>query len=141
MSLTRQPETDWRQLRERMNYLFENAGQADAPQLWAPVVDVSETKDAIVLQAELPGLKKNEIDIQLTGDTLTLSGERKLEQNQRGEQFHRVERQYGRWQRQFQIEVPIDAGQVSASYTDGVLTVRLPKQESVKPRQIEIQTK
>ena len=109
--------------------------------LWAPVVDVSETKDAIVLEAELPGIKKDEIDIQLNGDTLVLRGERKFEQTQRGEQFHRIERQYGAWQRSFQIEVPIDAQNVAANYENGVLTVTLPKAEAVKPRQIQISTK
>jgi HSP20 family protein len=138
----RRPDADWQQLRERMNHLLENAqGEDDSTPLWAPVVDVSENKDEIVLQAELPGMKKEEIDIQLTGETLTISGERKLERTQRGEQFHRVERQYGRWQRQFQIEIPIDTEKVSASYQDGVLTVRLHKQEAVKPRHIEIEAK
>lgn len=141
MSLVRQREPDWRQLRERMNHLFEGANEASAPTMWAPVVDVFENKNEIVLQAELPGLKKDEIDIQLTGDTLTLAGERKLEQIRHGEQFQRVERQYGRWQRQFQIGVPIDAAKIAANYQDGVLTVRLPKQEAVKPRQIRIELK
>jgi HSP20 family protein len=107
---------------------------------WAPVVDVSESKEEIVLEAELPGMKKDEIDIQLNGDTLTLRGERQFEQAQKNEQYHRIERQYGAWQRSFQIEVPIDASRVSADYEQGVLTVRLPKSESLKPRQIEIQT-
>ena len=136
------PQTDQLQeLRNRMNRVFEESGGNDAPRLWAPVVDVAETEHEIVLQAELPGMKKDDIDIQLTGDTLTLRGERKQQAAQRGEHFHRIERQYGAWQRSFQIEVPIDAERVAASYEEGVLTLRLPKREEVKPRQIAIDVK
>jgi HSP20 family protein len=126
------------QLQQRMNRLFE--GGEGGAQLWAPVVDVTENENEIVLEAELPGMKKDEIDIQLNGDTLTLRGERQLEQSQKDEQYHRVERQYGAWQRSFQIEIPIDAQKVSADYESGVLTVRLPKAEEIKPRQIEIKS-
>ena len=127
------------ELRSRMNRFFE--GEGGSPQFWAPVVDIVENEGEIVLEAELPGMKKEEIDIQLNGDTLTLRGERKIERSQKGEQYHRVERQYGAWQRSFQIEIPIDSQKVSADYNGGVLTVRLPKAEEIKPRQIEISTK
>jgi len=132
------------ELRERMNQILQESGghnHDNAPTLWAPAVDVSESEHEIVLQAELPGMSKDDIDIQLTGDTLTLRGERKLQQAQRGEHFHRIERQYGAWQRTFQIETPIDAQRVQASYEDGVLIVHLPKQAAVKPRQIAIDVK
>jgi HSP20 family protein len=131
------------QLQELQNWRSRLLAGEDenATRLWAPVVDVSETPDEIVLEAELPGMKKDEIEIQLNGDTLVLRGERKFEQTQRGEQFHRIERQYGAWQRSFQIEVPIDAQNVAANYEHGVLTVRLPKAEAVKPRQIAISAK
>ncbi len=145
---------DMQALRNRMNRLFEEAGRGqqtsardgegsagNAPRLWAPVVDVVETETEIVLHAELPGMRKEEIDIQLSGDTLTLRGERQLQSATRGENFHRIERQYGAFQRTFGIETPIDAANVSASYEHGVLTVRLPKQQEQKPRQIEIQVK
>jgi len=140
--LMRPRADELQELRSRMNRIFENRfDDESAPRLWAPAVDVAETQDAIILHAELPGMKKEDIDIQLHGDTLTLRGERKQETPQRGEHYHRIERQYGAWQRTFQIEVPIDTARVGASYEDGVLTVRLPKQEAVKPRQIEIQVK
>ena len=138
MSLMRS-NPQWQQMQELRNRLLQDESE-NTPRLWAPVVDVSETPNEIVLEAELPGMKRNEIDIELNGETLTLRGERKFEQTQRGEQFHRIERQYGAWQRSFQIEVPIDAQKVSANYEQGLLTVRLPKAESLKPRQIEIQT-
>ena len=135
----RQFPQDLQHLRGEMNRLLQET--PEAPQLWAPVVDVNESDNEIVLQAELPGMKKDDIDIQLTGDTLTLRGERKQKAAQRGEHFHRIERQYGAWQRNFQIEVPIDAERVSASYEEGVLTLRLPKREEIKPRQIAIDVK
>lgn len=142
MSLMRQTPGDLQELRRRMNRVFEDSDSGEsAPRTWAPAVDVLESQHEIVLEAELPGMSKDEIDIQLTGETLTLRGERKLEPAARGEHFHRVERQYGPWQRTFQVEVPIDTTKVTASYEDGVLTVRLPKQEAVKPRQIEINVK
>lgn len=144
MSLMRQGTDDLQELRRRMNQIMEQSGGQTndaAPRLWAPSVDVSENPHEIVLQAELPGMQKEDIDIQLTGDTLTLRGERKLESAQRGEHYHRIERQYGAWQRTFQIEVPIDTQKVAANYEDGVLTVHLPKQESIKPRQIAIDVK
>jgi len=153
-------------LRHHMNHLFgqagrgfegyptgypvsQNSAQSDsstrngngAPRLWAPAVDVTESEHEIVLHAELPGMKKEDIDIQLTGNSLTLRGERQRETAQRGENFHRIERQYGAFGRTFEIETPIDVAQVSASYEEGVLTVRLPKQEQIKSRQIEIQVK
>ena len=143
MSLMRSTD-QLQELRERMNQLLqESSGRNEdaAPRLWAPAVDVCESEHEIVLQAELPGMSKDDIDIQLTGDTLTLRGERKLQQTQRGERYHRIERQYGAWQRTFQIEMPIDAQRVTANYEDGVLTVHLPKQEAIKPRQIAIDVK
>ncbi|HEX9998767.1 MAG TPA: Hsp20/alpha crystallin family protein [Abditibacterium sp.] len=126
---------DVHDLRGRMNRLSEESAETRS---FRPAVDVAEDAHEIVLQVELPGIRKEDIDIQLTGDTLRLSGERKREQEARGEYFHRVERSYGAFARTFQIETPIDAAKVSAAYEEGVLTLRLPKQEAVKPRQIEI---
>lgn len=130
---------DFHDLRGRMNRLFED--NEDSPRAFRPAVDIAEDTQEIVLHVELPGMKKEDIDIQLTGDTLRLSGQREREASQRGEHFHRIERSYGTFSRTFQIETPIDASKVKASYEDGVLTVHLPKQEAVKPRQIQIQTK
>jgi HSP20 family protein len=144
MGVTKLSPYELQELRKRMNRVFDESSLEEeraAPHRWAPAVDVLESDHEIVLEAELPGMKKEDIDIELTGETLVLRGERKLEPVQRGEQFHRVERQYGPWQRTFQIDVPLDAGGVSASYDDGILTVRLPKQEAVKPRQITIDVK
>jgi len=144
MSLMRPGTDELQELRNRMNRLFEESGRSsdEAPaRVWAPAVDVAENDEEIVLYAELPGMSKENIDIQLTGDTLTLRGERQFEQAQRGEHFHRIERQYGPWQRTFQIEVPLDTQRVSASYDEGVLTVHLPKRAAIKPRQITVEVK
>lgn len=144
MGLMRHP-LEMQALRHQMNEMFEqggrDSGDENVPRTWAPAVDVMENETEIVLHAELPGMKKDEIDIQLTGDTLTIRGERKRTSTQRGENFHRIERQYGAFGRTFEVETPIDAASVSASYEEGVLTVRLPKQQEVKSRQIEIQVK
>lgn len=110
----------------------------DGGQSWSPAVDVVETADAIVLHAELPGMKKEEIEIQLSGETLAIRGERRCAPCGGGENFHRIERRYGQFSRAFQIETPIDASNVQASYDDGVLTVRVPKAQAAKPRQIQI---
>lgn len=138
MSLLRSNQPgELQELQNRMNRLFESGTTA---RLWTPAVDITESEHEILLEAELPGMKKEEIDVQLNGDTLTLRGERKIERSEKDEQYHRVERQYGAWQRSFQIEIPIDVENVSADYKDGVLVVRLPKARETKPRQIAITT-
>jgi len=105
---------------------------------WAPVVDIAETQNEVVLRAELPGLKQEDIDIELTGDTLTLRGERKFENEERKDNFVRVERSYGRFQRSFTLGVPVQNDQVSATYRDGVLEIHLPKSEQTRPRKVQV---
>ena len=117
---------------------FENLDD-DGARLWAPPVDVAETDSEIVLYAELPGMTREDIDISLQGDTLVMRGERQFAQNTAGEHFHRIERHYGPWRRAFQIEVPVDVAMVSATYENGVLTVRLPKKNEPQTRQIQIE--
>lgn len=118
-----------------------NHAQADNAPLWAPPVDVAETETEIVLYAELPGMTRDEIDINLHGDTLIMRGERHFAQVASGEHFHRIERHYGPWRRAFQIEVPVDDTAVTATYENGVLTVRLPKKNEPRIRQIQIDVK
>lgn len=138
MASIQQFQNSEQRMREMMRQMFD---AENTSRTWTPAVDVSETETEIVLHAELPGMKKDDIELQLTGDTLTLRGERKRESSTRSENYHRIERQYGSWQRIFQIETPIEAQNVSADYANGVLTVRLPKQVAPQPRQIEIKTK
>ena len=111
----------------------ENGGQT-----WSPAVDLVETADTIVLHAELPGMKKEESQLLLSREALSISGERACVPCTGGESFHRLERRYGRFARSFHIEVEIEANKVEAIYADGVLTMRLPKVQAAKPRQIEI---
>lgn len=143
MSMMRwDPFADMAQLREQVNRLFEQSltrtGQPVAAQAWAPTVDIYETESTIVLCIELPGMQADAIDIQITGDTLTIKGERQLDREQTGRQYVRVERAYGPFQRSFTLGLPIEQTKVAANYRDGILELTLPKAEAVKPKQIKI---
>ena len=152
MSIVRyDPFRELDRLQSEMNRLFEGAltpsGERPASsqsalttpsRSWAPAVDVAETASDIVLRAELPGLKPEDVDIELSGDTLTLRGERKWENEERKDNFVRVERSYGRFQRSFTLAVPVNADAVKASYKDGILEVHLPKAEGNKPRKVQV---
>jgi HSP20 family protein len=105
---------------------------------WAPPVDLYETDDAFMVKAELPGLTKDDIHIEVHDRTLTLRGERKHEAEVKEERFHRRERAYGSFQRSFWLPTTVDANQVKASFKDGVLELRLPKHETAKPKRITI---
>jgi len=106
---------------------------------WVPPVDIYET-DAheVVIKAELPDMKKEDIAVTFENNVLTLSGERKQEQETRPEQFQRLERHFGAFSRSFTLPPTVDASQIAASYKDGVLTVRLPRREEAKPKQISV---
>ena len=106
---------------------------------WMPRVDISETENDVVIAAEVPGLKKEEINISVEDGVLTLKGERKHEDEKKEKNYHRVERAYGSFNRSFRLPPSVDAEKVHASYQDGVLKVTLPKLEKVKPRAIPIQ--
>ena len=144
MSMVRwDPFADMAQLREQVNRLFEQSitrtGHEPASlRTWAPVVDIAETDDALLMHVELPGVNPAEINIQVEGDTLTLRGERKFHQEEKGKQYVRIERAYGAFQRSFTLNVPIKQDQVHAAYRDGVLEITLPKAEEVKPKLIKV---
>lgn len=132
-------------MQDRINRIFGDAYRRGDDELfsrgeWAPAVDIYENeKHEIVLKAELPGLKKEEIDLRLENNTLTIRGERKRENEAKEENYHRVERAYGAFSRSFSLPSTVDAGRVTADYRDGVLTVTLPPREEAKPRQIQVQ--
>jgi len=105
----------------------------------APVVDIYEDKDNFVVKAELPGMKKEDIDVSLHDGSLSISGERKSEQKWEDAEVHRAERFFGRFQRTVALPSAVDAGKIKAQYKDGVLTVTLPKAEEAKPKQIDVQ--
>ncbi|GAB4464549.1 MAG: Hsp20/alpha crystallin family protein [Armatimonadaceae bacterium] len=141
------PFRDLERIQNEMNRLFEGynnvpersgSGLMQQSRLWSPTVDVAENENEVVLRAELPGMKQEDIDIELTGDTLTIRGERKFENEERKENMIRVERSYGKFQRSFTLGVPIKSDDVKASYRDGVLEIVLPKSEETKPRKIGV---
>jgi len=103
-----------------------------------PLMNVTEDKDNYYVRAELPGLKADELDISVTGDTLSIAGERKLPVEDEKAQYHRREREAGRFSRIFSLPAQIDAGKVEALCADGVLTVTLPKADAAKPKQITV---
>ncbi|HVZ32473.1 MAG TPA: Hsp20/alpha crystallin family protein [Polyangiaceae bacterium] len=113
-------------------------GARNRPADFAPPVDVYEDENSLVLRAELPGVKREDIDIQVDGNVLTLKGERKLEAEQQGRRYHRIERSYGTFVRQFQIPTGVDSSQIDAQLVDGTLTLRLPKKPEQKARKIEV---
>lgn len=109
------------------------------PGAWVPAVDIySNGQHELVLKAELPDMKEEEIELTVENNTLTLRGEKKLDTEVTQEQFHRIERSYGAFVRTFALPPTVDAGKVSAEYKSGVLTVRLPLREEAKPKQIKI---
>jgi len=108
---------------------------------WTPAVDLYEDKDNLIVKAELPGMKKEDIDISLHDGMLTVSGERKAEQKTEAAGAYRSERFEGRFQRTFSLPTLVKSDAVTAAYKDGVLTVTLPKAEEAKPKQIPINTK
>ena len=106
---------------------------------WAPPVDIAEEKDRIVITAELPGFKENDIEVQTENGMLTLRGERKFDnESESGRNYHRVERSYGQFVRTFSLPNNVDREKIQATFRDGLLTVELPKREDAKPRTIKI---
>ena len=106
---------------------------------WVPAVDIySNGQHELVLKAELPDMREEEIELTVEDNTLTLRGEKKLDTEVTEEQFHRIERSYGSFARTFALPPTVDAGKVSAEYKSGVLTVRLPLREEAKPNKIKV---
>jgi HSP20 family protein len=108
---------------------------------WSPAVDIVETENEMILKADLPEVKLEDIDIRVENGTLTLKGERKFEKMENGKGYHRIERGYGTFARAFTLPETLDAEKVRADYKAGVLTVFLPKKEVAKPRQVKVAVK
>jgi HSP20 family protein len=140
----------WEPLRElgslqnEMNRLFDTVFDAPAPgnggtlRRWMPPMDLVEAGDHFVLRADLPGMREEDVKIELEDGTLTVSGERKAEHESNEEGYYRVERAFGSFSRSLTLPKGVDADAVSASFDNGVLEVRIPKPEERKPRRIEI---
>jgi HSP20 family protein len=138
------PFRDLRSLQDEMNRLFSSTfsrGGSDEQMFggaWTPSVDIYENKDNIVLEAELPGMKSEDVNISIENNILTISGERKFEKKSEGDNFHRVERGYGSFTRSFTLPPTVSSENVTAEFENGVLHLTLAKREEAKPRRIEI---
>jgi HSP20 family protein len=108
---------------------------------WMPAVDVFEKEDRFVVKAELPGMKEDDIDVSVVGDTLSIKGEKKTETETKDEDYYRCERSYGSFYRSIPIPSNVDADKIEASFEDGVLEVALPKSAKVKPKKIAVSAK
>ena len=105
---------------------------------FVPAVDIKETEDEYTITAELPGIKKEDVHIELKNGLLTISGERKFEHEEKKENYTRIERSYGAFRRTFNVPEHVKEDKIEAIYKDGLLTVKLPKGEAVKPKEIEV---
>jgi HSP20 family protein len=108
---------------------------------WSPSVDIYETENELVLRADLPDVKLEDIEVRVENQTLTLKGERKFEEDKDVRGYHRIERSYGTFTRSFTVPSTVDPDRVAAEFKNGVLTVKLPKKEAAKPRQVKIEVK
>lgn len=124
---------------DRLNRMFADFYTQPFNRGWNPAVDVFEGENhEFVIKAELPDMKREDIAVTFENGTLTLQGERKADHAVSGDRYYRTERQYGAFNRSFSLPATVDASRISASYKDGVLTVRLPQREEAKPKQIEV---
>jgi HSP20 family protein len=108
---------------------------------WLPSVDISETKDNFVVKAELPGLEAKDVNVSISGDILTIKGEKKAEEEEKDEHYHRIESYSGSFQRVFQLPSGVKADKIEATFDKGVLKVTLPKVEEAKKKEIEVKVK
>lgn len=140
------PFRDLLELQQQTNQLFDASLESLPERLsreaqWCPSLDVSEDKENIVLKADLPGVKQSDIDISVTGNLITIKGERKSEEETKEKKMHRVERFYGTFMRSLSLPDYADTSKISAEYKEGVLEVVIPKTEKAKPRQIKVNVK
>ena len=142
-----EPFRDLISLREAMDRLFEESfvrpsvGRLAPAGMGALAVDVYETDDAVVVKSAIPGIKPEDIDISITGDTLTIKGETRVEEEVNEENYIRRERRYGSFCRSLALPLPVVTEKAEAEFENGVLTLTLPKAEEVKPKAIEVKSK
>lgn len=139
-------DRDLKNLQVHLNRIFEPfarfaAGDEDLVSgTWVPPVDVAETQDRILVRAEVPGMRQEDISIEFENGLLTIRGDRKHEKSE-GVTWHRVERIYGNFSRSFTLPRSVDPEKISATYRDGILEVEVPKREEAKPKHIKIAVK
>jgi HSP20 family protein len=135
---------DFEQMRAEMDRLWDSffegglRRRAEWAGKWYPSLDVAETRNDIVVMAEIPGMDPKDIDISLSDGVLTIRGEKKQEKEEKGENYHLVERSYGSFIRSIQLPMKVQSGKINASYKNGVLKVTLPKSEEAKIKEIKI---
>jgi len=139
-----EPFRNANEIQGEMNRLLDRffgrpASLVAGERMWAPLADMYETKDDLLVTCELPGVREKEVSVSITGDVLTVKGERRFERDVEVEGFHRLERVYGKFERSMPLPIPVQADKVKATYRDGVLEIRLPKVEEVKPKEIKIE--
>ncbi len=145
--IRKDPSFELTSLQDRVNQLFNQAfggfesfgfEQPLSPPTFLPPVDVAEDDHNITLKAEIPGVKVEDVSITLENNVLTITGERKFKEEEKKENFHRVERRYGKFTRSFTLPAGVDSENAKATFEDGVLNITLPKREEFKPKQITI---
>jgi len=142
------PFRELEELQERLGSFFgtrvpliKNGGDESetfSSTIWAPRVNISEDDKEYVVEAELPGVKKEEVKVTIENGVLSISGERKAEKEEKGKKYHRVERSYGSFVRSFTLPDTSSAEKINADFKDGILKIRVPKSEKAKPRAIEV---
>ncbi|MGE5246961.1 MAG: Hsp20/alpha crystallin family protein [Verrucomicrobiota bacterium] len=139
------PARELSTLHSRVNRLFGEAfgppmypAEQTTPGAWAPAVDIFETENEIVLEVELPGVARDQVHVEVDDGVLHLRGERKFEKDVKEENYHRIERAYGTFQRSFTLPDSVDPEKVSAELKSGILEVRIGKREQAKPKQIQV---
>ena len=137
-----EPFREIAQMQSEVGRLFEGLfdGRGRGSQPWVPALDVWETDNEVVYAFDLPGLTEDEISIEVADDTLTVTGERRRENEEQGDRFFRYERRYGSFSRAVGLPAGVDDSKIAASYKDGVLEVRVPKPEEAKPRRIQLRS-
>jgi HSP20 family protein len=139
------PANQLGRLRNQINRLFEfpfetELGVTSSLEAWSPTIDVFENKDNVTVKAEIPGMRKEDIDVSVEGNIVSICGERREEKEEgKGTSNYRSERYFGRFYRSIPLPSAVDSGKVAAKYQDGVLTVTLPKTEEAKRKKIDIQ--
>lgn len=141
------PLRELRTMQDQMNRLLNLSWNHDLPGedikegLWQPAVDIYETEDSIIIKAELPDVEQKDVEVHIEDNTLILKGERKHVSEVKKENYHRIERYFGTFQRSFSLPATVDQEKVEAICDKGVLTITLPKKEETKPKQISIKVK
>jgi len=140
MNLMRlEPFRELEEMTNRLNRIFrKEVNVNDMLADWAPAMDVQETASEYLIKADLPEVKKEDVKVSLEEGVLAVEGERKLEQEETGKKFHRVERSYGKFVRRMMLPADIDPQKVAADFKDGVLNIHLPKSPAIKPQAIDV---